>query len=113
VWPLELLGRGLVRVVTGKPDSGPLILWGSSGVLLTLLSVLPLIALDDLPSGRGSAAAVFRAVFGIEGGYTVTSPTTLWIIRAVAFVFSAIILAAALQGRSLDDDVAAAGRTAR
>jgi hypothetical protein len=103
VWPLELLGRGLLRVVTGKPDGGPLVLWGSSGVLLTLLSVLPVIALDDLPSGRGAAAAIFEAVLGIEGRYTVTSPTTLWIVRAAAVVFAALILAAARRGRSPEE----------
>lgn len=103
VWPLELLGRGLLRVVTGKPDGGPFILWGSSGVLLTVISVLPVIALDDLPSGRSAAAAIFEAVLGIEGRYTVTSPTTLWIIRAVTVVFAAIILAAARRGRSPEE----------
>ncbi len=112
VWPLELLGRGLVRVATGKPDGGPLLLWGSAGVLFTLFCVLPVVALDDLPSGRGAAGAIFKAVFGIEGGYTVTSPTTLWVVRAAAVALAAVILAAARQGRG-PEEVVAPHRAAR
>ncbi|MFD7654310.1 hypothetical protein ACFV4N_10075 [Actinosynnema sp. NPDC059797] len=112
VWPLELLGRGLLRVVTGKPDGGPLVLWGSAGVLFSLFCVLPVLALDDLPSGRGAAWAVFEAVLGIEGGYAVTSPTMLWTARAAAVALAAVILAVARQGRS-PEEVAAPGRTAR
>jgi len=92
--PLEALGRGIMRLVTGRPGGGWLLFWGTVGALLTTFVFVGAFALDDLPPGRAGALPVLFALFG----YTVESELLLWIFRALALVLTAMLLASAHFG---------------
>ncbi len=96
--PLELLGRGILRLLTGRPDGGWLIFGGTAIALVTTLGVVGAFALDDLPAGRRGTIPVLFALLGIPSAYTVESEGLLWVARAIALVLVALLLASAHFG---------------
>ncbi|MGU3644227.1 hypothetical protein ACLBXX_04615 [Microbacterium sp. C23T] len=96
--PLEALGRGILRLLTGKSGGGWLLFWGTAGALLTTFVFVGAFALDDLPPGRAGALPVLFALLGIPFGYTVESEALLWVARALALVLIAMLLASAHFG---------------
>lgn len=93
--PLELLGRGALRLITGRPDGGWLLFGGALGALLTTFVLVGAFALDDLPPGRSATWPIIFALLGIPGGYTVENETLLWVARGLALILIAMALAAA------------------
>lgn len=93
--PLELLGRGALRLITGRPDGGWLLFWGAFGALLTTLILVGAFALDDLPPGRAAMVPVICALLGLPAGYTVESEQLLWLARALVVLLTAMLLASA------------------
>ncbi|MDW4573447.1 hypothetical protein R8Z57_11755 [Microbacterium sp. M3] len=96
--PLEMLGRGILRLVTGKPDGGWLIFGGAVIALTTTFAVVGVFAVDDLPPGRAAAIPIICALLGIPFGYTVQSETLLWVARGLALLLIALLLASAHFG---------------
>lgn len=95
VLPLEAIGRGILRVATGKPDGGWLIFVGSLGLIITAWAITGAFALDDLPPGRAGWLPIILALFGIPGAYTVASETLLWVTRGLGLLFFAMLFASA------------------
>lgn len=96
--PLEMLGRGILRLVTGRPDGGWLLFGGALVGLVTIFGVVGAFALDDIPSGRAAMIPVLCALLGIPYGYTVESEVLLWVARGLALLLIAMLLAASHFG---------------
>ena len=105
--PLELLGRGILRLLTGRPDGGWLMFTGTLIGLVTTFAVVGAFAVDDLPPGRAATVPLICALLGIPFGYTVESETLLWIARGLAVLLLAMLLASAHFGELLRTRAAA------
>ena len=118
--PLEMLGRGILRLLTGRPDGGWLMFTGAVVGLATTFGVVGAFAVDDLPPGRAATVPLICALLGIPFGYTVESETLLWVARGLAVLLLAMMLASAHFGdrhraraAALDAQVADADRRRR
>ncbi|MGD7706746.1 hypothetical protein [Microlunatus sp. Y2014] len=92
--PLELVGRGPLRLLCGDRRAGGLVLMGLWIGLVTVFAVVGALALDDLPHPAFALMAILAALIGVDGNYTVRSPLLLWVTRIVGIVLLAPILAA-------------------
>ena len=93
--PLELLGRGALRLILGRPDGGWLLFLGALLALITTFVLVGAFALDDLPVGRPGHWSIVFALLGIPGSYTVASDALLWVARGLAVILTAMLLASA------------------
>lgn len=102
--PVEMLLRGVVRLVTARGPAdrqeGTSYLWGAFGIAALTTFVLVVGAGADFDTGgRAAWGSVVLALLGVPLGYDVRSPVLLWVGRVVLYAFLAYVVVEIVRRR--------------
>jgi hypothetical protein len=94
ILPLELIGRGILALISGRhKEAAPMLVIGLYIALVTAFAFVGAFAIENPVPGKLGWGNVIFALIGLPASYTIENQALLWVARAMAVVLIAVPVA--------------------